>query len=850
MVSRVDAKICDNLTARAREWLNGHAEALRARWLARLAEAGATLSAASAQEVYPKVLEALCASLDGEGRTSLALSAPGPEGAQDVMAALTHLPTAARDLLLAEQAEDAEALYHCLAEQILDLELALCSAPSNVFELSFQEAADAMVVVSLATGRLLAFNQATLRLFGYTPEALRGMRLVDLQPTIRRERDDLRRKLFTQGSLRFDSLSLQRADGQQIDVAVHAMLTTFAGEHAFLAILRDVKDARDVEGRLAAQAAELRAELSAQAEGYLRLKEFFEGIIDALPLRLVVLDDNLRIIHANPAYYLQRGATREQILGQSVTEVFPKELLEDAGLMRALQSTLNTGERVWWSGFREQSVGHPERIINIRIDPCRGMEGRRCLLISIEDVSERYRQIYERTLLQEVSQAMLSTLDLPRLLHAILTGMTAGGAVGLGFNRAILMLVDTEAGVLKAEMAVGPENVHQAHSIWSEVTGRYRTLQDFLQDYDRLPPPEQRPLADLVESLVVPLTDTERLPMSTLVTGETVHVMDAANDPRVNPEFAALLQSSEFVIAPLLVGERQIGVAVADNHITRKIIKGSDTHLLTSLANQAALAVDRAQLFREAQERAEELARAYEDLKDAERERLRNERLVTIGQVTAAVAHEIRNPLSTIGGFARSILRDPASAERNARSAAIIVEEADRLEELLSTVLDFSRPEGLKLQRTRLEPVIDSVLQLTGDDLAKAGVEVSWEAEPDLPELDLDPNQIRSVLLNLIKNALEAMPNGGLLSLSAHRSESGVEVTVSDTGNGIPQSDLSFVFDSFFTTKPTGTGLGLALARRIIDAHGAQIEVTSVPSEGTTFAITFPVPESEQGSNP
>ncbi len=594
---------------------------------------------------------------------------------------------------------------------------------------------------------------------------------------------------------------------------------------------------------LAAQAQELSAGMSTQVEEQRLLKEFFQNVLNALPLRLLVLDDNLRIVHANPAYTEQRGVTQEEIIGQAVEEFFSVELMEEAGLRQALENTLATRERLWWSGFREETPGHPERIVNIRIDPCPGPEAQPCLLLTIEDVSERYRQIYERTLLQEISHAMLSTLDLPRLLHAILTGITAGEAAGLGFNRAILMLVDEETDGLKAEMAVGPESVSQAHHIWSQISSQYRTLQDFLKDYDQLPPPEQRPLAELVDKLVVPLTDTEHLPMSALASGETVHVQDAQQDPRVSPEFAALLQSREFVVAPLLMGERWIGVAVADKFVTQKPIRGSDIHLLTSLANQAALAIDRAQLFREAQDRADELAQAYENLKTAEQELLRSERLVTIGQVTAAVAHEIRNPLATIGGFARAIVRDPGKQIR--RNAQIIVEEVDRLEELLRGVLDFSRSERLQLQRAHLQPVLESVVGLTTRERQRLGIELRWEIPEDFPEVDLDVNQFRQVLFNLVKNAIEAMSEGGLLTIGGRSRERGVEVFIKDTGPGIPEADLEHIFENFFTTKPTGTGLGLALTRKILDAHQAIIEVDSAPGEGSTFTIIFPYPSSE-----
>ncbi len=822
---------CDTLLPRLADWLSAHRQTL----LARL----------PAEASYASLLETLCARLQDR--------VAGAPFSSEPTAALVELVRVTCELMASEQEPDAEALSCCLATHVLDLSLDLlgatgdlCSleaARSRQYEEIFQRAADPMVVISLRTGRFLAVNQAALNISGYTREQAATLTITDIAPDLtERRRADVRQRLLAGGELFFDRYPIHRADGAEDQIAVHASLITFEGEEALLALLHPVLEESEVEARLAAQAAALRRELQAQSEEQARLKEFYENVIDALPLRLIVLDTDLRIVHANPAYYQQRGLTREQVLGAPVDEIFTPELMEQAGLRRALEGSLQTGERVWWSGFREQSVGHPERIVNIRIEPCLAPDGRPGLLITIEDVSERYRQVYERTLLQEISQAMLSTLDLPRLLHAILTGISAGGAAGLGFNRAILMLVDEPAGVLKAEMAVGPSDVNEAHAIWSELSGRYRTLQDFLADYDHRSPTAPRPLADLVDQLVLPLSDTEHLPMLALVTGETIHVLDAENDPRVSPEFARLLRSDEFVVAPLLVGDHRLGVAVADNFVTRKVIRGSDVHLLTALANQAALAIDRAQLFREAQERAEELARAYENLKAAERRLLVNARLATMGQVTAAVAHEIRNPLSTIGGFARSIVRDPEEVERNQNNARIIVEEVDRLEELLSNLLDFSRMDTIAEQRVDLWPLVQSALDLTTEDREKAGVALETEVEPDLPQVDLDPHQFRQVLLNLLRNAVEAMPEGGIISVRAHRTSRGVELSIQDTGAGIPEQSLEHIFDKFFTTKPTGTGLGLALVRRILDAHGAQIEVESIPNQGATFTITIPIP--------
>ncbi len=837
---------CDLYTERLATWLAAYREALLARRPPTQSPAG--------RAVFEVALDALLARLTGQPHdwvgTVKGVASPACDGAG---IALVELAEAVRDLMQDLAEPDTDVLSHCLAEHLLALHLELVQAEKRdcegevvrcgQYESIFQRAADPMVVVSLQTGRFLAVNEASLALSGYTREQVADLTIADLAPDLsERRRLDLKHRLEAGGEIFFDRYPLRWADGREDQVAVHASLLDFDGEEAFLAVLHPVLEETEIEAILSAQATELRRELLAQSEEQARLKEFYENVIDALPLRLIVVNQDLRIVHANPAYYEQRGLKREQVLDAPVEDVFAPELMEQAGLRQALVGSLETGERVWWSGFREQTAGHPERIVNIRIDPCLAPDGSPGLLISIEDVSERYRQVYERTLLQEISQAMLSTLDLPRLLHAILTGISAGGAAGLGFNRAILMLVDEQAGVLKAEMAVGPSDVTEAQAIWSELSGRYRTLQDFLQDYDRLPPSARRPLADLVDRLVVPLSDTEHLPMLALTTGEPVHVLDAPNDPRVNPEFAAVLRSDEFVLAPLLVGERRLGIAVADNFVTHKVIRGSDVHLLTSLANQAALAIDRAQLFREAQDRAEELAEAYQELQAAERQLLVNARLATMGQVTAAVAHEIRNPLSTIGGFARSIVRDPSDTERTARSAQIIVDEVDRLEELLSSLLDFSRPDSLTMQRLALWPLVQSVLDMTAEEREKAGITLVTEVADDLPEVDVDPHQFRQVLFNVLRNAAEAMPQGGTLTVRAAPTQHGLALSVQDTGGGIDEQSLEHIFDKFFTTKPTGTGLGLALARKILDAHGARIEVDSAPDQGATFTITLPTP--------
>ncbi len=571
-----------------------------------------------------------------------------------------------------------------------------------------------------------------------------------------------------------------------------------------------------------------------------QLRQFFENVIYALPLRLLVLDQDLRVIHCNPAYCIPRGLSREEVEGKRIDEVFPASLLDDAGLREALIATLRTGERVRWSGYRHATPDHGERIVNIRVDPCKGYRGETNVLLTIEDVTERHRQLYERTILQQITRAMLGELELPRLLHAILTGMTAGGAVGLGFNRAIMMLADEDEGVLRAEMAVGPESQEQAAQIWSELADEHRTLEEFLADYDKLPPPDQRPLHQLVERLVVPLSETDTLPMSAVACGEVIHVTDARNHPQVSEELYQLLSADEFVVAPMVAKDKIIGAAIADKFITRQPISRSDIQMLTALANQAALSIDSARMYQEATQRAEELDEAYRQLQEAHQERIRTEKLAVVGQVTAIVAHEIRNPLSTIGGFGRSVLRNPDMVERNRRNAEIIVEEVQRLEGILADLLDFTRPRPPALAPTDLRALTVSVLDLLRGEIEVANIETRLQFDDEPLVVLLDESLFRQIIINLIKNATEAMPDGGTLTLGARRLDGRTQLSISDTGPGIPEEELTNIFDSFYTTKSTGTGLGLALSKQVVADHGAELSVTSTVGKGTTFYITFP----------
>ncbi len=230
------------------------------------------------------------------------------------------------------------------------------------------------------------------------------------------------------------------------------------------------------------------------------------------------------------------------------------------------------------------------------------------------------------------------------------------------------------------------------------------------------------------------------------------------------------------------------------------------------------------------------------------REVARSQRLASVGRLAAGVAHEIRNPLSSIKGFATYFKERYPDQPQDQQTAAIMIQEVDRLNRVVGQLLEFSRPISIKPQKTSLQMLVSDSLKLIEDRAAEKNISVHAQNNARVDEARIDPDRINQVLLNLYLNAMDAMDEGGKLSVDLlSNSESGdIQITVSDTGRGISPDHLAKVFDPYFTTKSSGTGLGLAIAYNIVEAMGGSIKVASEKSQGTTFTITLPEPQESE----
>jgi two-component system sensor histidine kinase HydH len=240
------------------------------------------------------------------------------------------------------------------------------------------------------------------------------------------------------------------------------------------------------------------------------------------------------------------------------------------------------------------------------------------------------------------------------------------------------------------------------------------------------------------------------------------------------------------------------------------------------------------------------ILRDLREVRRLQQEVKRREKLAAIGSLAAGVAHEIRNPLSSIKGFA-TLFRtrfDPKSDEHEA--AEVMIHEVDRLNRVVTELIEYARPSHIAARKTDLGELVEHSLSLIRHDLDAAQVGVEVDIPEAIADVFLDPDRMQQCLLNIYLNAVQAMPEGGTLGIQGFRAEDGrTGLRISDSGKGIPKEDLSKIFDPYYTTKNQGTGLGLAMVLKIVEAHEGEIEVASHEGQGTVFTILLPVKGSE-----
>lgn len=277
---------------------------------------------------------------------------------------------------------------------------------------------------------------------------------------------------------------------------------------------------------------------------------------------------------------------------------------------------------------------------------------------------------------------------------------------------------------------------------------------------------------------------------------------------------------------PVLSMNRLIGILCAGPKSSGDDYSADESSFIDSLMPQAGIALENALLYKEQRERYRRMLRA--------------DRLATIGELAAGAAHEIRNPLTSIKSSLQ-YLESRCREETERKLLGVALQETDRIDEILSALLSFSRPSEIHKEPCDLVALLEESLALVSIQARAKGVEVRTSVPKEAVVVNADRSQIKQLLLNVFLNAIQAMDGGGTLAVEDIVLENGKTlVRVSDTGPGISEEDLEKVFDPFFTTKKGGTGLGLSICYTIVKAHGGEIELRSRVGEGATVLITLP----------
>jgi signal transduction histidine kinase len=270
-------------------------------------------------------------------------------------------------------------------------------------------------------------------------------------------------------------------------------------------------------------------------------------------------------------------------------------------------------------------------------------------------------------------------------------------------------------------------------------------------------------------------------------------------------------------------------------------------------ANQASLALENALMYEELKAFSSQLGKRVKkatlELQETQRQLFQSEKLAALGKLSAGIAHEIRNPLTSIKILIHSLIDEMATATSREKDLAVIESEIERVNKIIKQFLDFARPRPPSLELMDVRRVLDETLALVMYEMEAQGVSLEKEYASELPPVPMDREQMKQVFLNLLLNAIQAMEQGGQLKVSAAlknllpgaRSDSFMEIFFQDTGKGIPEDMQARIFEPFFSTKEEGIGLGLPIAQRIVEEHRGEIRMESHPGKGTTFYLTLPL---------
>jgi two-component system sensor histidine kinase HydH len=466
---------------------------------------------------------------------------------------------------------------------------------------------------------------------------------------------------------------------------------------------------------------------------------------------------------------------------------------------------------------------------------------------------EHEKRALHLSTLWELSKALLTTMNFEQIIHLTLTAITIGD--GLGFNRAMLFLVNEKGKTLEGILAVGPDSAEEAGKIWATLSQKKGSLSDLIAQL-QLSPEGNAILCSIIKEIQIPLEQKRCILSRTVLEARPFNIqLSPAGEEwlQIHCERGCNLGSEvgcggserlshpprvySFATVPLLGKGKVIGVILVDNLYNQNPITEEDLHVLGMFSNQAGLAIENAILYRNLEE-------VYHELKETQTQLCHHEKMTALGELSNTIAHEIKNPLVSIGGFARRLDRAISDESQEKKYTQTIVKEVTRLEKIFDDTLNYIRDESLVLKEYDLRDVLKKSLSMISQGFDDGDIQLVKEFPDGLPHVIGDDQLLKQAFFNLITNARQAMNGKGTLTIRINpiskNGSSFIKVEIEDTGKGIDPEHLHNIFNPFYSRENASLGLGLSIVHKIVTTHRGQVEVDNHPGKGATFIVTLP----------
>jgi len=455
---------------------------------------------------------------------------------------------------------------------------------------------------------------------------------------------------------------------------------------------------------------------------------------------------------------------------------------------------------------------------------------------ALEQANFRIQLLHE--LAMRMNTAYLSMTDLDEILQTILVGITA--EEGLRFNRAFLALFDESGKVLEGRLAIGPGCREDAGRIWQEMQTQDLHFHDILDSIKDHCFQQDFGVNRIAKALHVSADDFGHLLIRSANERKTINVVNGRSDCEVPPELIGLLQEDCFVVVPLYSPSRSLGVIIADHFVTGEEIDSELILALESFASQASLAIEHCRLYTAMENKIKELETVTYELEKNKDLLIEAERYSAVGHMAAQLAHNIRNPITSIGGTARLLTRKTDDPEW-LKFLNMMIQETAKIENTLEDLFSFVELRTPKKEKVALHPLVSKSLMLYYTVMQKQGIEYQLILPEHSPVLEVDPHLIRQVFVHLIRNAVESMSNGGQLVIEVKPDGEQVHIMVRDSGTGAAEPEPEWATDPFYTTRTVGAGMGLALMTRIVKDHGGVLTHRKRNTGGMEATVTLPM---------